>query len=119
MVSKFWNALRRLGASDDELQAEERQRTAADSGADRISEVRERQAVRLRGTVLSLSMLPKSGTPWMEAELSDGSGTVTLVWMGRHGIPGISVGRELAVRGRVARADGKLRIYNPLYELIP
>ena len=55
----------------------------------------------------------------VEAEFTDGSGTVTLIWMGRRSIPGITAGRELIVSGRVSFVDGERRVYNPLYELVP
>ena len=63
-------------------------------------------------------MKPRSGTAWLEAEFNDGSGTVTLIWMGRRSIPGITAGRELTVSGRVSYVDGQRRLYNPLYELV-
>ena len=53
----------------------------------------------------------------LEAELFDGSGSVTLVWLGRRRIPGIEPGRTLTARGRFAAFDGKRVIYNPWYEL--
>jgi len=53
----------------------------------------------------------------LEAELFDGSGSVTLVWLGRRRIPGIEPGRTLTARGRFAAFDGKQVIYNPKYEL--
>jgi hypothetical protein len=63
-------------------------------------------------------MRPRNGTPWLEATFSDGSEAITLIWMGRREIPGISAGREMAVEGRVSYVDGQRRIYNPHYELI-
>jgi hypothetical protein len=55
--------------------------------------------------------------PTLEAELFDGSGSVTLVWLGRRRIPGIEPGRTLTARGRFADVEGKRVIYNPRYEL--
>ena len=57
-------------------------------------------------------------TPWLEAELSDGTGTISLIFMGRHQIPGIEAGRQLVVEGRISDVDGERRIYNPWYQLI-
>jgi RecG-like helicase len=111
-------ALRRLGASNDELEAEKRQQLADSAGAVHIGDVDDRQRVRLRGFVTVLTMKPRGGTPWLEAEFSDGSGTVTLIWMGRREIPGVVAGRELSVEGRVSYADGQRRLYNPKYELV-
>lgn len=111
-------ALRRWGASNAELESEERQKLVAAAGAQRIADVADRQKAVLRGTISSLTMKPRSGTPWLEAEFSDGSGTVTLIWMGRRSIPGVIAGRELTVEGRLSYVDGQRRLYNPRYELI-
>ncbi len=117
-TNPFVRALRRLGASNAELESEQRQRAAEAVGATRIGELRDREWARLRGTITVLSMKPRGGTAWLEAEFSDGSGTITLIWMGRREIPGITAGRELIVSGRVSYVDGQRRLYNPLYELV-
>lgn len=111
-------ALRRFGASNAELESEARQKTVESAGATLISDLADRQWARLRGTITVLAMKPRSGTPWLEAEFSDGSGIVTLIWMGRRVIPGVTAGRELIVSGRISYVDGQRRLYNPLYELV-
>ena len=116
--NKFVQALKRLGASNAELESEERQRVADSAGANRIGELRDRQAARLRGSITVLTMKPRQGMPWLEAEFSDGSGTITLIWMGRREIPGVTAGRELIVTGRVSCVDGRRRLFNPYYELV-
>ena len=73
--------------------------------------------VLLRPPITVLSMKPRGGTPWLEAEFDDGSGAVTLIWMGRRDIPGVTAGRELEVTGRVSWVDGRRRMYNPYYQL--
>lgn len=112
-------ALRRLGGSTPELESEEPQRVGEPGGGMRISELRDRQVVQLRGTITKLTMTPRGGgTQWLEAEFTDGSGTLTLIWMGRREIPGVVAGRQLSVSGRVSCVDGQRRLYNPIYELI-
>ena len=110
--------LARIGRSTDEIASDERQHTAAASGADSIASAGDRARVTLRGTIEVLTLRPRGRTPWLEAELSDGSGRVSLIWMGRHDIPGIEAGRELRVQGRISAVDGGRRIYNPRYELL-
>lgn len=63
-----------------------------------------------------LTLRPRSGTHELEAEFTDGSGTLLLIWMGR-GTPGVTAGRELEVTGRVSWVDGRRRMYNPYYQL--
>lgn len=111
-------ALRRLGASNAQLEAEERQRVVESAGATKISDLSDRQWAKLRGRITLLTMKPRSGTPWLEAEFDDGSGSITLIWMGRREIPGIVAGRELTVSGRISYVDGQRRLYNPFYEFI-
>lgn len=111
-------ALRRWGASNEELVAQERQRTVDESGSTRIGDAKDRQQVMLRGFVTALKMEPRGGTPWLEATFSDGSQAITLIWMGRRGIPGITAGREMSIEGRVLVVDGERRMYNPRYSLI-
>jgi hypothetical protein len=53
----------------------------------------------------------------MEADLWDGTGSVTLVWLGRRDIPGIAPGRRIVVRGRLSTIKGEPTIFNPQYEL--
>lgn len=111
-------ALRRWGASTQELAAQERQRVVEESGATRISAARDRERVTLRGFVTALTMEPRGGTPWLEATFSDGSEAITLIWMGRREIPGVTAGREMTIEGRVLMVDGERRMYNPRYNLV-
>ena len=111
--------LGRLGASTDEITWEDRRRLAASEGADRLIDSADRQRVVIRGTIETLTIRPREDTSnWLEARLGDGTGTVTLIWMGRHEIPGIEAGREMRVEGRISLVDGVRRIYNPEYTLL-
>lgn len=62
---------------------------------------------------------PLAGVPTLEVELYDGSGTVTLVFLGRRRIRGIEPGRSLVARGRLTTRAGRPTLYNPAYELRP
>lgn len=117
-TNSWLKALRRWGASNEELAAQERQKVVEESGATRIRDARDRERVCLRGFVTALTMEPRGGTPWLEATFSDGSEAITLIWMGRREIPGVSAGREMTVEGRVLVVDGERRMYNPRYTLI-
>ncbi|CAA9416164.1 MAG: FIG00821051: hypothetical protein [uncultured Propionibacteriaceae bacterium] len=112
-------ALRRLGSSTEELESEELQESVRASGAVPIKTCEDRQLVQLTGTVSNVTITPRAGHPALEVELRDGSGAVTLVWLGRRAIPGIDAGRSLKVAGRISCHDGRRLIYNPRYELLP
>ncbi|WP_396230783.1 OB-fold nucleic acid binding domain-containing protein, partial [Frankia sp. EI5c] len=57
--------------------------------------------------------------PSLEVDLYDGSGTVTLVFLGRKHIAGIEAGRSVKASGRVVLRDERTTIFNPRYELLP
>ncbi|HWM73829.1 MAG TPA: OB-fold nucleic acid binding domain-containing protein [Nocardioides sp.] len=84
-----------------------------------IADAPDRELVRLRGTLRTVTLRPRGGVPALEAELDDGSGVLTIVWLGRRRIAGISPGRSLQVQGRIGVHEGHRIIYNPRYELIP
>ena len=109
--------LRGLLRSTDELASADRLKAAAASGADTVAQCTDRSRVTLRGTIDVLTVRPRGNTKWLEAEMTDGTGQVRLIWMGRHEIPGIDAGRDLVVEGRISVADGERRMYNPRYEL--
>ncbi|HEY0890695.1 MAG TPA: OB-fold nucleic acid binding domain-containing protein [Nocardioides sp.] len=102
-------------------EAEARDLRAAYAGGDvvRIAEAPDRASVTLRGRLQTVTLRPRGGVPALEAELSDGSGIITVVWLGRRRIAGISPGRSLQVQGRIGVHDNVRIIYNPRYELIP
>ena len=111
-------ALRRFASSNAELESEDLQRKVREEGAVPIQNCEDRQRVQLTGTVSTVTINPRAGHPALEVELRDGSGAVTLVWLGRRQIPGIDPGRTLKVWGRISCHEGKRLIYNPRYELM-
>lgn len=110
-------ALHRLASSQEELEARQLQRDVETTGCTRIKEAVDRSRVEIRGTLRHVTLRPRSGVPALEAELYDGSGSVTVVWLGRRRIAGIEPGASVAVRGRLSTQDGVRVIYNPRYEL--
>jgi RecG-like helicase len=111
-------ALRRMTSSNAELESEELQRNVREEGSTPIQECEDRQRVQLTGTVSTVTINPRAGHPALEVELRDGSGAVTLVWLGRRQIPGIDCGQTLKVWGRISCHEGKRLVYNPRYELM-
>ena len=117
--SPFKRLVRRLVASEAELEAEELQRGAARSGCVLVEQCDRGRLALISGRLRTVVYTPRTTLPTLEAELYDGTDVVTLVWLGRRHIAGIEPGRQLTVRGRIAvRADRKV-IYNPYYELEP
>lgn len=118
-VSRLRRVLHRLAADEAEIEAEDLQAEAEEAGATAVARCPNRDKVCVAGTLRQVLLRPRAGVPTLEAELYDGTGTVTLVWLGRRRIAGIEPGRSLVARGRLAQADGEHMIYNPSYELRP
>ena len=77
------------------------------SGATPVSDLQAGEQVTVCGTVRSLTIRPRAGVPALEAELYDGSGSISLIWLGRRQIRGIEPGRGIVARGRATRGrDG-------------
>ena len=110
-------ALQRLAASPAELEANELDQERKVNGCQQIEQLADRQVVTVYGHLKSVTLAPRAGTPTIEAALYDGSGVVTLVWLGRRKIAGIRPGANLVARGRVSCHDGRRASYNPRYEL--
>jgi RecG-like helicase len=111
-------AVRRMTSSNAELESEDLQRSVREEGSVPIQNCEDRERVQLTGTVSSVTINPRAGHPALEVELRDGSGAVTLVWLGRRQIPGIDCGRTLKVWGRISCHEGRRLVYNPRYELM-
>ncbi|MHA6509412.1 OB-fold nucleic acid binding domain-containing protein [Tessaracoccus sp. Y1736] len=109
--------LRRYFLSHEELEARELLEQAEDSGAQPLTSCQMRSRVVLQGTITAVTSDAQHG--WLEAEVSDGSGTVKLVWMGRSRLECLLPGKHIRVDGRLAQADGVCVMYNPDFEIVP
>ena len=104
-------------ANSTDQHARELRRTVRESGLVAIDQAPDRTLVKLSGSLRTVTLRPRGGVPALEAELFDGSGAITLVWLGRRQITGIGPGRQLEVEGRIGVQDGVRVMYNPRYEL--
>ncbi|MGV8845508.1 OB-fold nucleic acid binding domain-containing protein [Tessaracoccus sp.] len=99
----------------EQLENEDLTAQARKAGAIPLNECQVRQKVTLRGTVTSVTA---SNSSWLEADLNDGTGTVSLIWMGRRRIECILPGRHLLVTGRLTEEEGRRVIFNPEFEVL-
>jgi hypothetical protein len=111
--------LSRLTAETEELDAADLQAAMSTLGATPIVRCPDREPVCILGTLRTVTFRPRAGVPALQAELWDGTGSVTVVFLGRRSIPGINPGRAVKVRGRITTVRGQRAIYNPIYELRP
>ena len=115
--SVFRRVFGRLTADTGQIQAEELQAAIPAAGAMAIADCPDREPVCVVGTLRTVTFRPRAGVPALEAELWDGTGAVTVVFLGRREIPGIDPGRKIKLRGRITTLRGHRAIYNPIYEL--
>ncbi len=89
--------------------------------AEHVSEIRQctpGKQVVLSGTVRAVTFRPREQSPALEIELYDGTGSVSVIWLGRRRIPGVDPGRRMTVWGRLTCTD-QPRVFNPRYRLMP
>jgi hypothetical protein len=70
----------------------------------------------LVGWIAEVRVTQRHG-PRCEALFHDGTGSITLRWLGRDRVPGIQPGTILRAEGTVLSDHGCLMLLNPLYEL--
>src|ERR671920_1214454 len=92
-------------ASSADMEARELKEDAVKAGCCPIADAQDRQRVELQGTLRTVTLRPRGGVPALEAELYDGSASITLVWLGRRRIAGIEPGRSVKVEGRIGVHD--------------
>ena len=117
----FRKLLQRLTVPDAELDRERlRQFCEGVPGVTAIGEAEPRKEITVAGEISSLRIVPRAGTPSLEATVSDGSGSLFIVWTGRRHIPGVAPGTRLVVSGRGTPqgSGGRLMLLNPRYELL-
>jgi len=89
-------------------------------GAVSIVDLPPRVEGTVAGEITSVRIVPRAGSPSMEATLTDGTGSLVVVWTGRRKIAGVAPGKRLVVSGRGAATGpkGRLLMFNPSYELL-
>jgi hypothetical protein len=113
--------LRGLSTPMEDLDEERlREFCSGHPGAVPIGQVRPREPVTVVGEVVSVRVVPKAGTSWLEATVSDGSDRIVVRWTGRRRLPGVEPGRRLVLTGRASATGpgGRMLVMNPRYELL-
>ncbi|MDQ6725891.1 MAG: OB-fold nucleic acid binding domain-containing protein [Actinomycetota bacterium] len=110
-----------LKTSDADLDRERLRQFCQDvPGVTTIGNAEPRKEFTVAGEISSLRIVPRAGSPSLEATVNDGSGSLVVVWTGRRNIPGVAPGKRLVLTGRGAPhgAGGRLMVLNPRYELL-
>ncbi len=117
LLERIRRSLHRMAESDEQRLAEEIQGWAATiPGTTRIADAPVRSRAKIAGVVRRITVRPVEGYESLEALISDGTGEVEVVWMGRRSIPGLSLGTHLVVDGVLGEQRGQIRMVNPTFE---
>lgn len=116
--SRLRQALSRWADSGDQHQRDLRVEHASTKSVP-IRDVSGRERVTVGGVIRTVTLRPRGGVPALEADLDDGTGVITLVWLGRRRISGVEPGRSMSVTGCIGLQGGSLLMFNPRYELRP
>lgn len=85
-----------------------------------ITQLEAREHAKIAGVIQNIRIDPREGSGYIEATLIDGSGEVTVRWLGRRTMSGIRLGMGLIVYGIVGRnQQGEHTFLNPEYQLVP
>jgi RecG-like helicase len=107
----------RLKESDEaRLAAEIRGWAEKVPGTTRIADAPLREPVKLAGVVRRITVFPVEGQETLEALLYDGTGDANIVFMGRRGIQGMTLGTKVVVEGVLGNKRGEVRMVNPRFE---
>jgi RecG-like helicase len=117
VLDPFRRFFHRMAESDEHRYAEEILAWSENvPGSVRIAEAQPRSRVKLAGVVRRITVRPLEGHESLEAILFDGTGEVTVMWMGRRAIRGLSLGTRLIVEGLLAEQRSERRLVNPTFE---
>ena len=116
--SKFQTWLKSFHASDEELAAYELFEHSSKSGSTLIEEIERGETIQVTGVVKSATIRPINQVPAYEVEISDGSGSLIIIWQGRKHVAGIEPGTRLEVEGRITFLSGKPCLHNPVYKIL-
>jgi RecG-like helicase len=112
------NLFKQLGSSEEELESKRLATRFETLPCNDISTCKPRELLCVGGEVKRMRVVPRSGAPWFEVVISDGTGDITAVFTGRRSIGGISHGRSVILQGVAQEERGRLLLLNPAYTLV-
>jgi amino acid transporter len=101
------------------LQEDEDDRVRPAAGAlVAVADARWRDRITVQGRVRSVRVAPQRDTPTLELVLDDGTGTLSVVFLGRRALAGVGIGTHLEATGTVGLHKARLAILNPEYRIL-
>ena len=80
-----------------------------------ICQLRARQRTTIAGWICATRSLRWNSMPVFEVEITDGSGAISLCFMGRHEIAGLVVDAQVSATGMTCDRNRRLVLLNPRY----
>ena len=84
-----------------------------------VAYARPQSRVDVSGIIIATETISVGGSPTCRCLLTDGTGAIDLLFLGRPAIPGLEAGRRCSAAGMTAAFRGRLAIWNPRYMLEP
>jgi amino acid transporter len=106
-----------LAPSTREPETRERPPRIELSGITPIADAGWRDRVRVRGQVRSVRVMSQHDAPMLELVITDATGALSIVFLGRREIAGIGVGTRLEASATIGVFQNRLAMLNPSYEL--
>ena len=94
-------------------------RRAASRVATRVAEARPQARILTCGIIRKTETITVGSSLTYRCELSDGTGEIDLLFLGRAEIPGLVAGRHATIEGMVGTYHGTPTMWNPRYQLEP
>jgi hypothetical protein len=88
------------------------------SGTTPISDLEVRQKARVAGRVKSVTVQPWGDSASLQVQLTDDRANLTVAFLGRRQIAGLTPGSRIVVDGTVAEIRGRKAMINPHYEFL-
>ena len=107
----------RLTKPVEEIDREKLEGMRTRAGAQRLDAAVPRERILAAGEIKAVRIVPRAGADALEVVVTDGSGSITGVFLGRRKIAGLSPGRKIVMEGMVARDGRRNLLFNPIYEL--
>lgn len=85
--------------------------------ARRVRDALPRTRVVISGRICATHLITLGHSRAYCCTLSDGTGVLDLVFLGRCVVPGLAVGRRCRAEGTARVEGGRLVVWNPLYQL--
>jgi hypothetical protein len=87
--------------------------------ARRISDARPQALVAVTGVITATQTVAIGSSPAYRCTLTDGTGEIYVLFLGRTEVFGLTAGRRCSVAGTVGTSGGRMVVWNPRYWLQP